>query len=63
MYNKILLLISISIHRNINQYNFVPLIWFKDIKQDFSFPEPVELKIFIKDILEQDVEDKYYLSE
>ena len=42
-------------------------VWFvcirKDIKQDFSFPEPVELKIFIKDILEQDVEDKYYLSE
>lgn len=43
-------------------------VWFvgfrKDIdKGNFKFPEPVELKIFIKDILEQDVEEKYFLSE
>jgi DNA (cytosine-5)-methyltransferase 1 len=28
----------------------------------FKFPEPTELKIFIKDILEQEVDEKYYLS-
>jgi len=43
-------------------------VWFvcfrKDIdKKDFKFPEPVELKIFIKDILESEVDKKYYLSE
>jgi len=42
-------------------------VWFvcfrKNIdKKDFKFPEPVELKIFIKDILEQEVDSKYYLS-
>jgi len=30
---------------------------------DFKWPEPVELKIFIKDILEPSVDQKYYLSE
>jgi len=35
----------------------------KDIKQDFKFPEKEELKIFIKDILEKEVNEKYYLSE
>lgn len=29
----------------------------------FSFPEKEELKIFIKDILEENVEEKYFLSE
>lgn len=42
-------------------------VWFvcfrKDIEHNFKWPEPVELKIFIKDILEDEVEDKYYLSE
>lgn len=42
-------------------------VWFvcfrKDIdKGTFKFPEPVELKIFIKDILEPEVDKKYYLS-
>jgi DNA (cytosine-5)-methyltransferase 1 len=42
-------------------------VWFvcfrKDIdKKDFQFPQPVELKIFIKDILEPEVDRKYYLS-
>lgn len=41
-------------------------VWFvcyrKDIKHEFSFPEPTELKIFIKDILEDEVDKKYYLS-
>lgn len=42
-------------------------IWFvcfrKDIdKGTFQFPQPRELKIFIKDILEQEVDKKYYLS-
>ena len=30
---------------------------------DFPFPEKEELKIFLKDILEDDVDQKYYLSE
>jgi DNA (cytosine-5)-methyltransferase 1 len=43
-------------------------VWFvgfrKDIdKGNFKWPEPEELKIFIKDILEQEVDKKYYLSE
>jgi len=29
----------------------------------FSFPEKEELKIFLKDILEEEVDEKYYLSE
>lgn len=29
----------------------------------FKFPEPVELKIFIKDILEQQVDSKYFITE
>lgn len=42
-------------------------IWFvcfrKDIdKGTFQFPQPRELKIFIKDILESEVDKKYYLS-
>lgn len=42
-------------------------VWFvcfrKDIDKGFEFPKPVELKIFVKDILEDDVEQKYFLSE
>jgi site-specific DNA-cytosine methylase len=43
-------------------------IWFvcfrKDLEvKDFKFPEKEELKIFIKDILEDEVDEKYYLSE
>jgi len=35
----------------------------RDIKQDFKFPDREELKVFIKDILEPIVDEKYYLSE
>lgn len=43
-------------------------VWFvcfrKDIdKMTFNFPEPVELKIFVKDILEEEVDEKYFLNE
>ena len=43
-------------------------IWFVCFRKDidtktFKFPEPQELKIFIKDILEKEVDSKYYLSE
>jgi len=42
-------------------------VWFvcfrKDIEHNFEWPEPIELKIFIKDILEEQVDKKYYLSE
>ena len=34
-----------------------------DVPMAFQFPEPTELKIFIKDILEPQVDEKYYLSE
>jgi len=42
-------------------------VWFVCFRKDidngkFQFPNPVELKIFIKDILEQEVDKKYYLS-
>ena len=33
-----------------------------DITLDFKFPEKEELKIFLKDILEENVDEKYYLS-
>lgn len=35
----------------------------KDLDKDFRFPEPVELKIFLKDILDDEVDEKYYLKE
>ena len=36
----------------------------KDIdKEEFKFPEPVELKLRLKDMLENEVEEKYYLSD
>lgn len=42
-------------------------VWFvcfrKDIEHKFEWPQPTELKIFIKDILEDEVDKKYYLSE
>lgn len=34
-----------------------------DIKKDFEFPEPIELKLKLKDILENNVDEKFYLSE
>ena len=34
-----------------------------DIKSEFEFPLPVELKIKLKDILEDSVDEKFYLSE
>jgi len=34
----------------------------KDIKQNFEFPKEKKLKIFLKDVLEDEVDDKYYLS-
>jgi len=42
-------------------------VWFvcfrKDIEHTFEFPEKEELKLFVKDILEEEVDNKYYLSE
>ena len=42
-------------------------VWFvcfrNDLRGVFEWPKPVELKIFIKDILEENVDPKYYLSE
>lgn len=35
----------------------------KDIKNDFEFPQKEELKIFLKDILEEEVDEKYFLKE
>ena len=35
----------------------------KDIFKGFEFPEPQELKFRLKDILEKDVDEKYYLSQ
>ncbi|MDY6423476.1 MAG: DNA cytosine methyltransferase [Bacteroidales bacterium] len=35
----------------------------KDIDTGFVFPEPMELKLRLKDILEDEVDEKYYLSE
>lgn len=34
-----------------------------DIKKDFTFPEKQELKLRLKDMLEDNVDEKYYLSE
>lgn len=43
-------------------------VWFVCFRKDidtktFTFPEPVELKLKIKDLLEDNVDEKYYLSE
>ena len=35
----------------------------KELEQDFVFPQPQELKLKLKDILEDVVDEKYYLSE
>ena len=36
----------------------------KDVDSgDFLFPEEFELTTFLKDVLEENVDDKYYLSE
>jgi len=35
----------------------------KDIKQDYSFPLKEELKLKLKDLLEEQVDEKYYLSD
>ena len=35
----------------------------KDINQEFTFPEKEELKLKLKDLLEDEVEEKYYLSD
>ena len=45
-----------------------PRIWFVCFKKlddyyNFTFPEKEELKIAVKDLLEDEVDDKYYLSE
>jgi len=34
----------------------------KDLKKDFKFPEKEKLNLFLKDILEDEVEQKYFLS-
>ena len=42
-------------------------IWFvcirKDLNQGFEFPKEQELNIYLKDILEDEVEEKYYLKD
>ena len=44
-------------------------VWFVGIRRDiykpfeFRFPEPEDLKLLLKDVLENKVEDKYFLSE
>lgn len=35
----------------------------KDIDQEFKFPEKEELKLKLKDLLQEEVEEKYYLSD
>lgn len=35
----------------------------KDINKVFTFPQPIELKLKLKDMLEDEVDEKYYLSE
>ena len=35
----------------------------KDINTIFTFPQPQELKLLLKDMLEDEVDEKYYLSE
>jgi DNA (cytosine-5)-methyltransferase 1 len=35
----------------------------KDIDKGYTFPEPQELKLKLKDMLEDEVDEKYYLSE
>lgn len=35
----------------------------KDIDKGFDFPEPIELKLRLKDMLDKDVDEKYYLSD
>lgn len=35
----------------------------KDIDKEFEFPEPMPLTIRLKDILEPEVDEKYYLSD
>lgn len=35
----------------------------KDLDVDFKFPEPQELKLRLKDVLEPTVDEKYYLNE
>ena len=34
-----------------------------DLSCDFKFPEPIELKLRLKDVLEPNVDEKYYLDE
>lgn len=35
----------------------------KDIDKGFTFPDPIPLELRLKDLLEDDVDEKYYLSE
>lgn len=35
----------------------------KDVDKGFNFPEPIELKLRLKDMLEDEVDEKYYLSD
>lgn len=39
------------------------IVAFKDHSVNFTYPEPIELELTMQDLLEQDVPDKYYLSE
>lgn len=35
----------------------------QDIDKTFVFPEPIELKLHLKDMLEDSVDDKYFVSD
>lgn len=41
-------------------------VWFvgirRDVKQDFSFPEPFKLTLKLRDLLDAEVDEKYYLK-
>lgn len=39
------------------------IVCFSNMDADYSFPEKVELTYYLQDILEQDVDDKYFISE
>lgn len=39
------------------------IVCFSNSEADFVFPKPVPLKLTLQDLLEHDVEEKYYLSE
>jgi len=61
VYSKVLNSKQYGIPQNRDRVWFVCLR--KDLQQQFKFPRPIELKIFLKDILEEEVDEKYYLRQ